>query len=236
VITAGSDSADITAIDQGTKTITVIGDHTTTMGTGETLQISGSTGNDGSYTSTGATLSGGNTEVVVSEAIPDGTADGTLYTEAMLYIDADPLEVDYFHSNIRLPTRYNTITDKFELAHNNYQEFHEKGNQPVMVPRTVPTYMAPAPLSWDKQPPGTLMVQWAGYGTTKINLYYKHPVTGDWYTGSITCERDDERYSNPTPVLMWDITSGGSIAIFWYLLMADEYCLKWTAPSPVELT
>jgi hypothetical protein len=116
VITAGSDSADITAIDQGTKTITVIGDHTTTMGTGETLQISGSTGNDGSYTSTGATLSGGNTEVVVSEAIPDGTADGTLYTEAMLFIDADPLEMKYFYSHIMLHTRYNTITGRLPFS------------------------------------------------------------------------------------------------------------------------
>ena len=68
----------ITAVDQGTKTFTITGDHTGDIAAEDSVTVRDSTGNNGLYTVVSATLDGSDTDVVVSEAIPDTTADGDL--------------------------------------------------------------------------------------------------------------------------------------------------------------
>jgi len=65
----------ITAIDTGTKTFTVAGDQTSQYTADDSIAVNGSTDgdNDGTYTVVSATLNGGNTDIVVSEAITNGT-------------------------------------------------------------------------------------------------------------------------------------------------------------------
>lgn len=65
----------ITAVNQGTKTFTIAGDHQ--LGVGSLLVVTGSTGNDGTYT-VAASSDGGTTNLVVVEAIPSAVADGVL--------------------------------------------------------------------------------------------------------------------------------------------------------------
>jgi hypothetical protein len=63
----------ITALNQGTKTFTVNGDAHTLTGS---ISAVGSTGNNGTYTIVSATFDTDRTDIVVSQAIPDSTADG----------------------------------------------------------------------------------------------------------------------------------------------------------------
>lgn len=82
VISSGISYA-ITAVNTGSKTFTVAGNHKTAIdaaiAASAKTEVYGSTGNDGAYTFVSATNSGPNTNIVVSEAIPDGTADGTIF-------------------------------------------------------------------------------------------------------------------------------------------------------------
>lgn len=71
-------SHDITAVSTGDKKFTIAGDFTSEIDADKEIRIANSTGNDGIYTVVSATLSGGNTEVVVTETVSDGTADGVL--------------------------------------------------------------------------------------------------------------------------------------------------------------
>jgi hypothetical protein len=66
----------ITAVNTGAKTFTVTGDHSS-LGAGDIIEVEGSTGNDGYYTVVSATYTT-STDIVVSEVVPDGTADGTV--------------------------------------------------------------------------------------------------------------------------------------------------------------
>ncbi len=68
----------ITAVVQGTKTFTIAGNHVVDFPAGEQFAIDGSTGNDGTFTVVSATLVGSDTEIVVSEVIPDATVDGAI--------------------------------------------------------------------------------------------------------------------------------------------------------------
>lgn len=68
----------IAAVSQGSKTFRVDGVDLSSVAYGQTLTISGSTGNDGTYTVVSATYGGGNTTFTVHEAIPNATADGAL--------------------------------------------------------------------------------------------------------------------------------------------------------------
>lgn len=81
----------VTAVDQAGKQFTIGGDQTASFGVGDTVTVAGSTGNDGDYTIVTATLNAGSTDVVVSEAIPDATVDGTLDTYSTV-VTVDPLE------------------------------------------------------------------------------------------------------------------------------------------------
>lgn len=63
----------IIGIDQGTNTITVNGDDSAITGA---IEVVGSTGDDGTYTIVSATFDTDHTDIVVSESIPNPTADG----------------------------------------------------------------------------------------------------------------------------------------------------------------
>jgi hypothetical protein len=69
----------ITAVNQGTKTFTISGNHVSLLPDGATFTVDNSTGNDGSYTIVSATLNGTDTDIVVVEVIPDATVDGDIY-------------------------------------------------------------------------------------------------------------------------------------------------------------
>lgn len=71
-------SGSITAVSTVAKRFTVAGDHTANLPVGGSITITGSTGNDGTYTIVSAAFSSGSTNIVVSQVIPDPTADGTL--------------------------------------------------------------------------------------------------------------------------------------------------------------
>jgi len=68
----------ITAIDQSAKTFTIGGDHAVDFPKDRTFDVAGSTGNDGIYTTVSASYDGTNTIIIVSEAIPNATADGNI--------------------------------------------------------------------------------------------------------------------------------------------------------------
>lgn len=68
----------ITAVDTGTKKFTIAGDYTAYFTITRVFEVTGSTGNDGSYfCTTNSSLNGGNTEITVA-ALPDATVDGQI--------------------------------------------------------------------------------------------------------------------------------------------------------------
>lgn len=67
----------ITVVNQGTKTFTVAGDQSSDIRAGDSIVVAGSTGNNGTYTVVSSTFTTV-TAIVVSQSIPDTTADGTL--------------------------------------------------------------------------------------------------------------------------------------------------------------
>ena len=79
-------------VDQGTKTITVFGDQEDTVGGYATLQWISSTGNDGVYSIVSAVYADPSTSIVVSEAIPDATADGSLYVFDAIRVRVFPVK------------------------------------------------------------------------------------------------------------------------------------------------
>jgi hypothetical protein len=72
----------ITALNQGAKTFTVAGDRrklfSLNTAPATTIAITGSTGNNATYTVLGVAYTGGNTVITVSEAIPNATVDGSV--------------------------------------------------------------------------------------------------------------------------------------------------------------
>jgi len=70
---------DIIAVDDSGETFTINGDHTTKFMDGDTFVVSGSTGNDGTYTVSGnSVLTGGTTVITVTGDITDATVDGQI--------------------------------------------------------------------------------------------------------------------------------------------------------------
>lgn len=68
----------IIAVDTGLEQFTVAGDITTLLGPGDTFEVVGSTGNDGTYTVNTAVFGGVNTVITVLEDITDATVDGNI--------------------------------------------------------------------------------------------------------------------------------------------------------------
>jgi hypothetical protein len=84
----GSSEA-IVVVNVGFQEFEIVGDFTVDLPTGTTITVSGSTGNDGTYTVDTSSFSGGNTVIVVLEAIPDPTADGTIAFDASRSVAAE---------------------------------------------------------------------------------------------------------------------------------------------------
>lgn len=70
------DTFDITGVNQGTKTFAIAESVANLFLDNDTFTISGSTGNDGTYTINGDAT--GTTSIIVDEAIPDATVDGSI--------------------------------------------------------------------------------------------------------------------------------------------------------------
>jgi hypothetical protein len=73
----------ITAVSTGSNTVTIVGDQTTLFVAGKEFFISGSTGNNGLYTTLSSSFSGGNTIITVNvpesdSGITNATADGNI--------------------------------------------------------------------------------------------------------------------------------------------------------------
>lgn len=66
----------ITGINQGTNKFTISGKYAHLFGTNKKFDISGSTGNDGTYQVSTSANVGGNTEIIVVESIPSAVVDG----------------------------------------------------------------------------------------------------------------------------------------------------------------
>ncbi len=69
---------DITDVIQGSKTFKFLTDATGHFLAGDSIEVTGSTGNDGIYTVVSSSFATGKTAVIVEEAIPDSTADGDI--------------------------------------------------------------------------------------------------------------------------------------------------------------
>ncbi|RMH20638.1 MAG: hypothetical protein D6698_03875, partial [Gammaproteobacteria bacterium] len=61
---------------------------------GETLEVVGSTSNDGAYTISSVSVSGQSTVVTVAESIPSSTADGNAYVQRNINFVGDELDTD----------------------------------------------------------------------------------------------------------------------------------------------
>lgn len=68
----------IIGVSTGSKTFTVDDDFTDSFDEDNTFIVSGSTGNDGTYTVVSVALNSGDTVITVSETIPNATADGNI--------------------------------------------------------------------------------------------------------------------------------------------------------------
>ena len=89
----------ITDVSTGSKTFMVSGSWAGQFTAAETFTVSGSTGNDGTYTVASATYDAGDdeTDIVVDEAVPSAVADGNLQHSALqnATFDADGLLTAY---------------------------------------------------------------------------------------------------------------------------------------------
>lgn len=91
----------ITAVDEPDDVITIAGNHVAAFPVGKQFRITGSTGNDGTYTVAAARLVAGSTEITTEEDLPNATADGFVksltpvtaapspYTEGFITIEPD---------------------------------------------------------------------------------------------------------------------------------------------------
>lgn len=73
----------ITAANSGTGAFTIVGDHTAALPVGVPFTVSGSTGNDGTYSVASSTFGAGSTVIVTNEGFGDNTADGTIQAPAL---------------------------------------------------------------------------------------------------------------------------------------------------------
>jgi len=96
-------NAAISAVDQGTQTFTIAGDHTAELQNGDRVTVRGSTGNDGGYDVSAVALNGSDTDVTVSQAIPDATADGTMIYGAQQVTAGNNITVNAFSDELRDP-------------------------------------------------------------------------------------------------------------------------------------
>jgi hypothetical protein len=94
---------DVSAVNQASDYFDITGDITDDLENASTFDISGSTGNDGTYTISSYSLSGSNTRIYVDEEIPNSTADGTIEN---VVIASQTVEFDYGQEFYPMITEY----------------------------------------------------------------------------------------------------------------------------------
>jgi len=99
----------ITAVDQANHKFTISGNHASEISAETTLRVNGSTGNDKLYTLVSATDVGSTTEVVVSENIPDATADGNLF------VGITPIMAYYCHTHLSTGVDYLLVATAYHI-------------------------------------------------------------------------------------------------------------------------
>ena len=82
-VSIGNGTYAISGVNQGTKTFSTADNVPAEFTAGLLFTVSGSTGNDGTYTVVSATWTGAQTDIVVSEAIPDATVDGGIVNSSI---------------------------------------------------------------------------------------------------------------------------------------------------------
>jgi len=106
----------IMAVNQGTQTFTVASNQVAGFAPGNNFTVSGSTGNDGLYTIVSAAFGGGSTAVVVVEAIPDGTADGTIAAYAGIAVYTPTINDRWLDAWIEVDTPWDGTTPKGDFG------------------------------------------------------------------------------------------------------------------------
>lgn len=115
----------ITAVSTGSNTVTIVGDQTTLFVAGKEFFISGSTGNNGLYTTLSSSFSGGNTIITVNvpesdSGITNATADGNI--NALVVTRTGKLATaltEASSSQIMVFTCATVVTDKTGRANHN---------------------------------------------------------------------------------------------------------------------
>lgn len=107
----------ITVADIGNDHFTIAGDYTATFLVGDTFVVTGSTGNDGTWTVDHTVLNAGNTEIYTDEDITDATADGKVLIPANAVIRAFTFE----DGHILAYTNYAQFDYQLRQATNYYQ-------------------------------------------------------------------------------------------------------------------
>jgi pyrrolidone-carboxylate peptidase len=79
---------EIIVVDQVAKVFTVAGDHINELSGVSSVDIFNSNGNDGTYTISGISLAGSDTEISVTNPIPDPETDGGIFFNKSLPLDA----------------------------------------------------------------------------------------------------------------------------------------------------
>lgn len=117
----------------GSGAFRVSGDVTASLVVGKKIRVRGSTGNDGLYTiRSGSAYSAPNTTINVSEAVADGTVDGTLDLNATPYVSATEQTLSggdglsNYHASLDLADLNNTGT----LGNYLVQLFEQAGADP----------------------------------------------------------------------------------------------------------
>lgn len=96
-------------VNQPSKVFSISGNHTSEFVSGMDIKVVGSSGNDGFYTVVSSSFSLGLTEITVSQAIPDSTANGSLGSDVVvggseLQVLNGAIDVFGIHVYTRTPT------------------------------------------------------------------------------------------------------------------------------------
>ena len=84
---ASDTTLSIIGVSTGSETFTVANDHRSKIRVGDTFRVSGSTGNDGTFTVASVTLVGGDTVIAVNEDVTDSTVDGQVNITPIIAVD-----------------------------------------------------------------------------------------------------------------------------------------------------
>ncbi len=96
-----AEHADIKAVNTGDDIVTIEGDRTSKIGVDDYVTIRTSTGNDGIYTVSAVSESGGDTLVTLNEDVSHATADGVMIFGAQYIASGSTTDLSAFDTEIR---------------------------------------------------------------------------------------------------------------------------------------